>query len=76
MKWCRAVRIAEEVQTLCERAIMLRYTYNACLVMCEGMVKGYNNNPRPEYSLKPSVRLKQCVCHIVSRGNNFQQLMN
>jgi hypothetical protein len=23
--------------------------------MCEGMVKNYSNNPRPEYSLKSSI---------------------
>jgi len=34
---------------------MLRYTYTAYLVMCEGMVEDYSNNPRPEYSLKSSI---------------------
>jgi len=33
MKWYKSVRIAEEVQTLGERVIMLRYTYIAYLLV-------------------------------------------
>jgi hypothetical protein len=33
MKWYEAFRIAEKVQTLDERVIMLRYTYIACLLV-------------------------------------------
>jgi len=31
MEWYQAVRIAQEIQTLCERAAMLSYTQFACL---------------------------------------------
>jgi len=35
VKSCRAFRIAVEVQTLCERATMLLYTYIAYLALTE-----------------------------------------
>jgi hypothetical protein len=40
MKLCQAVRISEEVQTLCKRATTLRDTYIACLVVHAGPFRG------------------------------------
>jgi hypothetical protein len=56
-----AVRIAEEVQTIRERATTLLYTYFAYLVICEGMLKDYSNNLRTKNSLKSSIHNKYSV---------------